>query len=173
MFPSFLSFAERYPRYIALVGFFIFVMGVTLYGFQQISLRTAEAPVVESTENVVEIQESFPVPTRTDFDPITPDDFMTGIPLEGKVAFEQAYSLEYPEQKQYSVVFSSMMTIKENYVMYEDFLKNQGWNILNVYESDIVSSLYATKESEEVNITISEANVEAGKSQVSISVLKK
>ncbi|MCR4286179.1 MAG: hypothetical protein NUW00_04765 [Candidatus Kaiserbacteria bacterium] len=174
MFPTFRVFTERHPRYVTLVGFSIFVLGMTLYGFQQISERTVvKVPPIVNNENTEELQKSLLEPMRTDFGASVPDGFVADIPVEGGVMFEQSYSLEYPEQKQLSVVFPSALNVKENYILYEDFLKDQGWNVLNRYESDMVSSLYATKENEEVNVTIGELGAGMAKSQVSISILKK
>ena len=62
----------------------------------------------------------------------------------------------------------------ENYALYTDFLKKENWTVSNKYENSKVSSLYATKESNDINVTISEnTSAISTKSQVSISVLKK
>ena len=64
--------------------------------------------------------------------------------------------------------------MKENYAFYADFLAKQGWNVSNKFESPKLSSLYGTKESNDINVTISEKKLDASvKSQVSISFLKK
>jgi hypothetical protein len=107
---------------------------------------------------------------RTDFGTTVPDDFPTTIPLEAGVVMNQSYSLDYPGQKQLTAVFLSKKTMKENYTLYADFLKKDQWTITNPYEGKTLSSLYALKGKNEMNITISAG--EAG-SEVSISVLKK
>ncbi len=171
MFPTFLSFTESHPRYVALTGLSFFVMGVVLYGFQYITERTIDTL---PTENIVEIQESFPVPTRIDNGPVAPIDFVDDIPLEEGVLFEQSYSLEYPEEKQHSVVFVSSKTAKENYALYTDFMKERNWMILNTHEGEGLFSLYAVKDENTVNVTIHEETIDGNtKTEVSISILKK
>lgn len=113
-------------------------------------------------------------PVKTDFGTEAPDDFPTDIPTEEGVTVEQSYSLNYVGQKQLTIVFASAKTVKENYALYTDFFAKQGWVVSNTYESSRLSSLYGTKESNEMNVTISERSSSAPvKSQVSISILKK
>lgn len=113
-------------------------------------------------------------PAKTDFGTDVPADFPTNIPLEKGVTVEQSYSLNYVGQKQLTIVFLSAKTVKENYALYESFLAKEGWTVSNKYESSKLSSLYGTKESNEMNVTISEKSSSAPvKSQVSISILKR
>lgn len=113
-------------------------------------------------------------PQKTDFRTKLPADFPADIPIEKGVKVEQSYSLNYAGQKQLTFVFQSTKTVKENYILYADFLKKQNWNVLSKYESPKISSLYDTKENSDINITISESAVTSSvKSQVSISILKK
>lgn len=105
-------------------------------------------------------------PTRTDFGTASAPDFPSNIPVEQGVKVNQSYSLDYSGQKQLTIVFSTTKTVKQNYNLYADFLKKDGWAIANKYESVNVSSLYGTKQSNDINVTIT-------KEQVSISVLKK
>jgi len=113
-------------------------------------------------------------PQKIEFGTKIPTDFPTDIPVEQGVTVEQSYSLNYVGQKQLTIVFPSSKTVEENYALYADFLKNKNWNISNKYESMKVSSLYGTKESNDINVTISDNTSNPSvKSQVSISVLKK
>lgn len=113
-------------------------------------------------------------PQLTDFATKMPTDFPTDIPVEKGIKFEQSYSLNYVGQKQLTIVFLSAKTVKENYTLYADFLKKQDWVIFNKYESIKLSSLYGTKNKEDINVTISANTSNAyAKSQVSISILKK
>ena len=113
-------------------------------------------------------------PQRTEFGTNMPTDFPADVPVEKEAKVEQSYNLKYVGQSQSTIVFFSTKTVKENYSLYGDQLKSQKWNIVNKYESTSISSLYATRENEEINITIS-GNISAPtiKSQVSISFLKK
>jgi len=113
-------------------------------------------------------------PIRTDFGISMPADFPADILIEEGVKAEQSYSLNYAEQKQLTIIFASAKTVKENYTLYADFLTKQGWGVPNKYESPKLSSLYGTKESNDINVTISEKKSGTSlKSQVSISILKK
>lgn len=113
-------------------------------------------------------------PTRTDFGTNVPSDFLPKIPLETGAKIVQSYSLNYVGQKQLTIVFLSTRTVKENYTIYENFLKREKWSISNKYESPSLSSLYGTKEGNDINVTISEAKSStSARSQVSISFLKK
>jgi len=111
---------------------------------------------------------------RTDFGTDVPADFPADIPIEDGAQAEQSYSLNYAGQKQLTIVFLSTKMVKENYVLYADLLAKQGWNVSNKYESPKLFSLYGMKESNDINVTISEnTSATSTKSQVSISVLKK
>ncbi len=113
-------------------------------------------------------------PVRTDFGTDVPADFPADIPIEDGAQAEQSYSLNYAGQKQLTIVFLSTKMVKENYVLYADLLAKQGWNVSNKYESPKLFSLYGMKESNDINVTISEnTSATSTKSQVSISVLKK
>lgn len=130
------------------------------------SPQNIEQPAVEENQS----QE----PKKTDFGTDMPTDFPTDIPIESGAKFEQSYGLNYDGQKQLSIVFLSAKTVKENYTLYADFLKKQNWNVSNTYDNPTVSSLYGTKDNNEINVTIGESTSNASaKSQLSISVLKK
>ncbi len=101
-------------------------------------------------------------------------DLPTNLPLIQEATLDQSYRLDYPDQKQSTGVFLSEKTVKENYALYEAFLNKEGWTIINNYESDTLSSLYALKENDALNITISRLEGDTPKqSEVSVSILKK
>ena len=151
-------------------------VGYGIYIFQKNKTVTTasipqniEQPVVEKSQPQ-ESQE----PKKTEFGTDMPTDFPTDIPIESGAKVQQSYGLNYTGQNQLSIVFLSTKTVKENYSLYSDFLKKQNWNVLNTYDKPTLSSLYGTKEDNEINVTISENTSNASaKSQVSISVLKK
>lgn len=127
-----------------------------------------------SPQPVAQTEQAAPEPQKTDFGTSMPTDFPTDIPVENGAKVEQSYSLNYARQKQLTIVFQSTKTVKENYALYAGFLKEKNWNVSNKYESAKVSSLYGTKESNDINVTISEnTTLPSAKSQVSISILKK
>lgn len=125
-------------------------------------------------QSIAQIEQTPQEPQKTDFGTSMPTDFPTDIPVEKGTKVEQSYSLNYAGQKQLTIVFLSAKTVKENYTLYADFLKEKNWNMVNNYESPKLSSLYGTKESNDINVTISENDSTLlVKSQVSISILKK
>jgi len=139
------------------------VVGVTFYVYK--NLRTTS-----QTASSTVAQE----PQKTDFGTSVSSDFPTDIPIEEGVQVDQSYGLNYVEQKQLTIVFLSTKTVEDNYALYADFLEKQNWNVVNKYESTKLSSFYATKESNDINVTISGNSLATStKSQVSISVLKK
>lgn len=144
----------------------VFVLTVLIVSQKR---NTPPQPVTQ-TEQISPIPQE---PKKTDFSTSIPTDFPTDIPLEKGIKIEQSYSLNYTDQKQLTVVFPSTKTVKENYTLYTDFLKEQEWNISNKYESEDISSLYGMKEYSEINITISNNISTTTKSIVSISILKK
>lgn len=164
MFPTFLSFTERHPRYIALIGVSFFLMGVTLYGFYYLSSKNSGTLVTETIEEVGS-QKPFE-PLRTEFGADLPTNFPTSIPIEEGALNEQSYSLAYPGQKQLTIVFPSTKTVNENYLLYIDFLTTDMWTVVSSYENDSIATLYAMKDNNDINITITAE-------QVSISVLKR
>jgi hypothetical protein len=140
------------------------VTGLLYYAYKN-------APRVFPKEQTVIIPQE---PQKIDFGTNVPTDFPTDIPLEKGVTVAQSYSLNYVGQKQLTIVFLSSKTVKENYSLYSDFLKKQNWNIVNNYESTTLSSLYETKASNDINVTISKnISTASTNSLVSISVLKK
>ena len=112
-------------------------------------------------------------PEKTEFGSVVAPDFPTDIPLEAGAQISQSYSLDYTGQRQLTIVFTSTQTVQENYALYADFLKQHDWTLVNQHESETLSFLYATKEQNAINVTLS-ADVSASpdQSQVSISVLK-
>lgn len=143
------------------------IVVAALYWYGLRATVTPESPEVETTT----ISEE---PVKTDFGVKAPTDFPTDIPIEEGVKAEQSYSLNYVGQKQLTIVFLSAKTVKENYARYADYFAKAGWSVSNTYESPKLSSLYGTKGSDDLNVTISEKSSDAAvKSQVSISVLKK
>lgn len=155
-------------KIILITGSIIIVAGVVLFAVYKQKGSKVPPPKTEQTAVVS------PEPQKTDFGTKMPTDFPTDIPVEKGAPVAQSYSLNYVGQKQLTIVFPSSKTVTENYILYTDFLKKQNWNISNKYESEKVSSLYGMKESNDINITISEnTSSPSAVSQVSISVLKK
>ncbi len=171
MNPASPSFGSTLLLRYAKIAVFVFALTATMVIGSFTYFRSLEivAPlpntVVQLPKNN-ETQEG-----RTDFGAVAPADFPTAIPLETGIMMSQSYSMDYPDQKQLTAVFTSKDEMKKNYDKYADVLKQDQWTISNTYEGERVSSLYATKEKNEINVTVSAGAV--GGSEVSVSVLKK
>lgn len=152
---------------IILMVSIVIVLGLGIFAIKQKGTQVQPSTAGQTTTTT-------PEPKKEDYGTNMPTDFPTDIPVEKGAKVEQSYSLNYTGQKQLTIVFQSTKTVKENYVFYTDFLKKQNWNVINKYESPKLSSLYGAKESNDINVAISEnASDTSVESQVSISVLKK
>lgn len=153
--------------YIASVFFAIAIIASSVFVYYK-KQNVASAPTNTTKE---EVKLNY---VKTEFKDAPPTDFLKEIPLPANVSFEQSYGLQYATGKQLTVVFPSPKTRKENFTLYKDFLTKDKWQVKNSTEGKSVSSLYATKEKNDLNITISENTTDKGmKSQVSVSVLKR
>ena len=160
---------------ILVVIILIATAGFGIYLFQKNRL-VIPTPSSQNIEQSAVEESQQPEPEKTDFGTEMPTDFPSNIPVEKGAEVQQSYGLNYDGQKQLSIVFLSAKTVEENFALYKDFLEKENWNIYNKYESPEISSLYGygAKESNEINIAISEnTSVASTKSQVSISVLIK
>lgn len=164
-------------KIIILAALALVIIGAVFIWLNRAAVKQFISPQPQATlkeQTTTTATTTQPEPEKTDFGAKVPTDFPTDIPIDKGAAVQQSYGLNYIGQKQLSIVFLSTKTVKENYSLYSDFLKKQKWNILNTYESAKLSSLYGTKESNDINVTISENTSSASiKSQVSISVMKK
>lgn len=158
---------------VLVVIILIVIAGFGIYIFQK-NKKVIPVPSSQNIEQPAAEDNQSREPQKTEFGTDVPTDFPTDIPIEKGAKVQQSYGLNYADQKQLSIVFLSAKTVKENYSLYSDFLKKQNWNVLNTYDNPKVSSLYGTKENNEINVTIGESTFDASaKSQVSVSVLKK
>jgi len=157
----------NYRTILLVTASVVVLIEVTFIMYKQ-SVDNVAQPLAEQT---VEKQSDL---QKIDFGSEVPNDFPTDIPLEDGAEVEQSYGLNYAGQNQLTIVFPSTKTIKENYTFYADYLEKQNWIVSNKYESEKLSSLYGTKESNDINITISENIASSSvESKVSISILKK
>jgi len=95
----------------------------------------------------------------------SPGEVVEGFPkeltLNSKTEITQSYSATYPNSsvKQETVIFTSSKDIKTNYNFYLDWSKQNNWSVINSSEEDKVSSLYLRKGLEDINITITAAQI--------------
>jgi hypothetical protein len=100
-----------------------------------------------------------------------PANFPAEVAIEDGAVLEQGYTLASAEHEQNTVVFVSQKTVKENYEAYKAQLEKDFWIIVNGNESETISSLYALRRNDEINVTIVPG--ERSGSEVSISVVTK
>jgi len=168
--PSQVNFPLQRIKVFVFLFAVILTLGVLAFTYYRSSYQ-APVAIIEPASVPVVTEVVVDEPRKTDFGTTLPTDFPTTIPLEAGVLMNQSYSRDYPEQKQLTAVFTSKDEMKKNYDLYADFLKQDRWVMMNTYEGEGVSSLYAAKEKDEINVTVSAGA--AGGSEVSISVLKK
>lgn len=101
-----------------------------------------------------------------------PESFPENLPLYGKEKIIDSYNASYQvpgknqAAKQASVVFKSSKSMKENYDYYANWAKENGWNIVNKADNEMLKFVYLRKNNnEDINITIT-------KDKVSISYTK-
>ncbi|OHA79799.1 MAG: hypothetical protein A2V96_02070 [Candidatus Yonathbacteria bacterium RBG_16_43_6] len=109
-------------------------------------------------------------PKKTEYGTVAPQDFPQDFLSEVNTPLEQSYVLEYPNQKQQTIVFETARSLEENQRIYTEYLQNNGWAITaNSFDEKYVS-FYASKEGAELNIVVF-FDESVAKNKVSISVL--
>lgn len=133
-----------------------FGAGVYFYKDKILSVNEVFGPGAEQSdaENQSQQEEKEPEIPRADFGDKLPDGFPIDVPIEEAAAFEQSYILEYPGQKQSTVVFESHKSITENQKIYTDYLVKNNWAISDNYIDEKIVSFYARKDDTDVNIVI-------------------
>lgn len=142
----------------------------------------------QSTKKEVNITK-IPLVIKQDFNKIefsstTKSSLLQEILVPTETIFSQSYQLQYPTKTQSTVVFSSLNTAQENYVMYEKFLTQKEWWLPERYKhkGETFFSLYAQKGEFDINITINELHQSTTtkktskdklKSEISITLLKR
>lgn len=116
------------------------------------------------------------VPKKTDYNSVLPPGFLTTVPVEKDAILSQSYIKEYKDQTQMSIVLPSKKTVSENYVLYEKFLKDEGWKLTLGAQTSKSSSLYGIKENYKIDIMLLKKNATstpAIKSYIVMNLLKK
>lgn len=139
------------------------VVALVLYAVIKVGREYLDAPMDIKTgvtpKDADTPPKSFPEPTKTEFGTAFPTGFPSDIPVEKDVKFTQSYTLDYPQAQQLSIVFGSKKTMKENYALYSDYVKKEGWTILNTHEKHEFSFLYALKENMDMSVVITDRSV--------------
>jgi len=109
-------------------------------------------------------------PKKTEFGTVAPQDFPRELLSEVITPLEQSYVLEYPSQKQQTIVFESTRSLEENQRIYTEYLQNNGWSITTDSFDEKTIFFYALKESTELSILVY-FDESIAKNKISISVL--
>lgn len=107
-------------------------------------------------------------PLRTNFGTVAPGDLPQDLFIGEGTPLEQSYTLDYPDQKQSTIVFESGKTITEIQELYTKYLVDNQWMITSNSVDQGMVAFYAKKESADINIV---AVSRDGRTQVSISTL--
>lgn len=107
---------------------------------------------------------------RADPEKIT-EGFPKGLVLNSKIEIVGSYSATYPNSsaQQATVEFVSSKSSGANFTFYTKWAKDNGWNIVNLSEDDLISTLYFKKVAEKINITIQPSATIAGGSKLIVS----
>lgn len=119
----------------------------------------------KEVQNLIEIE-----PQKTEYGTVAPQDFPQDFLSEVNSPLEQSYALEYPSQKQQTIVFESARSLEENQRIYTEYLQNNGWAITANSFDEKTIFFYAIKESTELSILVF-FDESVAKNKVSISVL--
>jgi hypothetical protein len=154
-----------FNKKLAIVVLIILViLGIALFLFVNkgnfLNKKNEVIKAVTATSSAARANLQVPGPAKKSFGQKLPDDFPASIPVPQGIDLSQSYSLDYSNasssKSQLTVVFGSKKTVKENYNSYSTFLKKDGWNIISLNASTTISSLYANKTNQDINITISQ-----------------
>lgn len=143
---------------ITLIFLAVILIGVVLYSVfrfnRDIAVLSEEKSSLVSVN--VDAFRNDAEPKKTEFGGVAPTGFPSDIPIEKEARITQSYSLEYPGQHQMTMAFNSTQTMKENYDLYADYLKNAGWNISVAKEDEVarVDSLFAMKDTRELRVIV-------------------
>lgn len=113
-------------------------------------------------------------PERVESVGVVPEGFSEEFILEENVKLSDSYTLNYnaADNRQLTITIVSKRSMAENYAAYNKYLTEKFWILLNKVESASVSSIYAMKKNEDINVTIEPGSTEQ-ESKVTISLLKK
>lgn len=142
------------------------------------TIKVGREYISESTETLTQDMDttgkSSLEPERIDFGTDLPTGFPGDLPIEEGATLTQSYSLDYPEQRQLSIVFSSVETVEKNYDFYRDILARRGWNVVVTHEDKNASLLQGAKEESNIIISIDESTeLPSIQSQVTMNVFLK
>lgn len=97
-----------------------------------------------------------------------PDRFPANFPLEKNVPINANYTAQAEGAFQSTRQFISNKSLAENYKLYSDYLKKDGWKIEATLDEATVKSIFATKGRASVTVTMSQ-NTTTRESTVDIS----
>lgn len=100
---------------------------------------------------------------------MAPSNLPQGLFIGEGAPLEQSYTLNYPDQRQSTIVFGSEKTITEIQELYTKYLVGNQWMIPSNSVDQNMVAFYVKKKNAAINIV---AVSRDGKTQVSISMLR-
>lgn len=85
-----------------------------------------------------------------------PDRFPANFPLEKNVPVNANYTAQAEGAFQATRQFVSSKTLTENFKIYNDYLKKDGWTVGAALDQETIKSIFATKGRASVTITMSQ-----------------
>lgn len=96
-----------------------------------------------------------------------PTRFPSDFPIESGAEIKSNYNAENETSIQATRLFVSKKTAAENFKLYSDYLKNNGWNIITTLDQEALKVIAASKGSDKLDITI---NLNSVSNQVTVDV---
>ncbi len=160
--------------FVVVLVFLLVGITYTLFSEQnkEVNQEAVTAPQLGAEETQKTLVSEEPKPPRVDYGNSVPPDFLSSLPIEDGAALTESFGLDYQNQGQSTVSFSSKKTAEQNFDTYRSFFTEEQFSIVNEYKSESLYSLYATNEKVEVNVTIASDERSEG-ATVTISVLRK
>ena len=149
--PSSQSQKKLLPLVLFLVLVIVAIIGY--FAFKHYNKEEAPLPPVEKPEFSI-----LPVPTET-----LPDKFPADFPLEKNVPVNANYNAQTEGAFQSTRQFVSQKTLAQNYTLYTDYLKKDGWTIEAALDQETVKAIFASKGSNmsvTINISRNESTAE-------------
>lgn len=143
--PSLQPQKKLLPFFLVLFFALTFLAVVGYLAFKFYNKEAPPASPVEKPEFSV-----LPVPVET-----LPDKFPANFPLEKNVPVNTNYNAQTDGAFQSTRQFVSKKTLAQNYSLYTDYLKNNGWTIETTLDQEAVKSIFASKGGTSVTVTMS------------------
>ncbi len=162
--------ATESNRTFLIVGLVV-ILALSLYFMSVVQNKSVEMTVNEPVEFVPPLRaETGPKPVE--LGEATPEEFPADLIVAEEGVIQKNEQRVYEDTKLTTSNFTSPKSVEENFEFYKLYLLKNKWQIINITAGDPIYSLYAGKDGEEINITVSSTTEMESGSRVIISLSK-